>query len=58
MAKYASGKFFHPNPQILQRIGDRILNEFAPDCRVSKPLPSTRGDYHILVTIYKVEATK
>ena len=50
---YVKGKFFSDDPQLLQQIALRIQNEFAPFCGVSRPLPADRGDYFILVTIYK-----
>lgn len=52
MKEKVKGKFYGDDPQILQMIGDRIRNEFAPDCSVSTPLPAAKGDYHILVSIF------
>ena len=55
MTKAIKGKFYGPNPQALQDVADRIQNEFMSNCVVSRTLPSTKGDYHILVTIYENE---
>ena len=52
MTERVKGKFYGDDPQALQRIGDRIRNEFAPNCSVSTPLPAKQGDYHILVSIF------
>jgi len=52
MKEKVKGKFYGDDPQTLQMIGDRIRNEFAPDCSVSTPLLAERGDYHILVSIF------
>ncbi|HUW44800.1 MAG TPA: hypothetical protein VMW50_03300 [Dehalococcoidia bacterium] len=52
MKEKVKGKFYGDDPQTLQIIGDRIRNEFAPGCSVSTPLPTEKGDYHILVSIF------
>ena len=53
MRTQTTGKLYCPDAQALQNIADRILNEFAPDCRISPVQAADRGDYLILITIYK-----
>ncbi len=36
------GKLFSSDPQMLQNFSDRIQNEIAPDCSVSRPLPTDK----------------
>ena len=54
MAKItATSKIFSEDPMFLEQVGERILNEFAPNCRISRVMPTDRGDYHILLTVYQ-----
>lgn len=53
MKQVARGKFYGDNRAQLQRVADRLLNEFAPRCSVSEILPSKEGDFHIFVTIFE-----
>lgn len=53
MRTATTGKLFSPDPLALQDVADRILNEFAPNCRISQVKPADRGDYHIMITIYE-----
>ena len=53
MRTQTTGKLYCPDAQVLQDVADRIINEFSPDCRVSQVKPADRGDYHIMITIYR-----
>ena len=48
-----TGKLYCSDAQVLQELAEILLNEFNPDCRVSHVKASDRGDYHILLTIYR-----
>lgn len=48
------GKFYGDDPQELQRFGEKLRKFF--NCAVSMPQPSRQGDYHILVSVYEVDA--
>ena len=53
--KVIRGKVFSGDPQLLQDFADRLREVYGKGCAVSRPLPTSKGDYHLLVTIYSSE---